>query len=210
MRRWRETARTTRAPCSTSARAGAKCYRGSSPGATRAWSRPRSGTSTRRWRPHGSGRSARASSAPDSLRLPFVASSFDLVLDRHEALEPREVARVLAPGGTVITQQCGPDDWPELGRFLPKTVFPDHFNGYQQGFAAAGLTVEDARWHEDRVAFETLGDLVYLLLVAPWSFPEFDPGRDIDALLALEDALGIDDGIVMTELRYLIVASKPG
>ncbi len=109
----------------------------------------------------------------------------------------------------MITQQCGPDDWPELGRFLPKTVFPDHFNGYRQGFAAAGLTVEDARWHEERVAFETLGDLVYMLLVAPWFVEDFDPRRDIDALLALADALGTDDGIVVTESRYLIVASKP-
>jgi SAM-dependent methyltransferase len=134
----------------------------------------------------------------DSLRLPFVASSFDLVLDRHEALEPAEVARVLARGGTVTTQQCGLDDWRELGRFLPKTVFPDHFNGYQQGFAAAGLTVEDARWHEERVAFETIGDLVYMLLVAPWFVEDFDPRRDIDALLALADALGTDDGIVVT------------
>lgn len=145
----------------------------------------------------------------DSTRLPFLASMFDLVLDRHEALGPDEVARVLAPGGTVITQQCGPDDWPELARFLHKVKFDDHFDGYQRGFAAAGLTIDDARWHEGRVAFATLGDLVYMLLVAPWSFPDFDPRRDIDALLALEDALGTPGGgIVATEMRYLIVASK--
>jgi SAM-dependent methyltransferase len=144
----------------------------------------------------------------DSMRLPFVASRFDLVLDRHEALGPDEVARVLVPGGTVITQQCGPDDWPELARFLHKVKFDDHFNIYQRGFAAAGLAIDEARWHEGRVAFEALGDLVYMLLVAPWSFPDFDPRRDIDALLALEDALGTPDGIVVTEMRYLIVASK--
>ena len=33
----------------------------------------------------------------DSLRLPFADSCVDLVLDRHEALEPAEVARVLRP-----------------------------------------------------------------------------------------------------------------
>ena len=59
----------------------------------------------------------------DSLRLPLRNCAFDLVLDRHEALDPAEVARVLRAGGRVITQQVGPDNWPELRRFFPhKTV----------------------------------------------------------------------------------------
>lgn len=145
----------------------------------------------------------------DSLRLPFVSESFDLVLDRHEALTPADAARVVAPGGTIITQQCGPDDWPELGPFLEKVKFEDHFAAYQQGFAEAGLTVSDALWHERRVVFATLGDLVYMILVAPWSFPHFDPAVDIDALLAIEDALGTPSGIAVTEIRYLLVAHKP-
>ena len=146
----------------------------------------------------------------DSLRLPFADGAFDLVLDRHEALAPSDVARVLAPGGTVITQQVGNDNWPEFSQFMETTVFPDHFNIYQRGFAAAGLTIEDARWHEERVAFGSLGDMVYMLLVSPWSYPAFDTARDIDKLLALEDALGTADGIVAKEMHYIIVARKPG
>ena len=70
----------------------------------------------------------------DSLRLPLRAATFDLIIDRHEALEPAETARVLAPGGTIITQQCGNDDWPELLRFFPrKTRFDDHFNRLPAG-----------------------------------------------------------------------------
>lgn len=147
----------------------------------------------------------------DSLHLPFASASFDLVLDRHEALEPAEVARVLARGGRVFTQQVGPDNWPELRRFFPrKTEFGDHFNAYQRGFAAGGLVVDDAGWHEERVAFAELGDIVYMLLVAPWEIPHFDPVADLDALIALEDALGEDDGIVLAETRYIIVAHRPG
>ncbi|MBI5287343.1 MAG: methyltransferase domain-containing protein [Chloroflexi bacterium] len=145
----------------------------------------------------------------DSLRLPFAAEAFDLVLDRHEALEPAEVARVLGAGGRVVTQQCGPHDWPELSRYLPTTAFPDHYRAYQEGFRAAGLLVEDARWHEERIAFATLGDLVYILLLMPWDLPEFDPVASIEALMTLEEELGTDDGIVVTEIRYLIVARRP-
>lgn len=145
----------------------------------------------------------------DSLRLPFRDAAFDLVLDRHEALSPADVARALAPGGTVVTQQVGNESWPEFGRFVETVAFPDHFNIYQREFAAAGLVIEDARWHEERVAFGSLGDVVYMLLVSPHSYPGLDAERDIDRLLALEDALRTPDGIVVTEMHYIIIARKP-
>ena len=43
-----------------------------------------------------------------SLCLPFREGTFDLVLSRHEALDPGEAARVLRPGGRVVTQQVWP------------------------------------------------------------------------------------------------------
>lgn len=144
-----------------------------------------------------------------ALALPFRDASFDLVLDRHEELSPREVARVLAPGGRLVTQQCGPDDWAEIWRFFHEaTRFPDHYQIYQDDLRAAGLSV-GAQRHYRRVAYETLGDLAYMLLLSPWWLPDFDPRRDVDRLLALEDALGTPEGIVVTESRYLIVADKP-
>ncbi|MCC6191087.1 MAG: methyltransferase domain-containing protein [Anaerolineales bacterium] len=43
-----------------------------------------------------------------SLDLPFADAAFDLVLNRHEELDPAGVARVLRPGGRVPTQQIHP------------------------------------------------------------------------------------------------------
>lgn len=145
----------------------------------------------------------------DSLRLPFRAATFDAIIDRHEAIDPSEVVRVMAPGGVFVTQQVDSTDWQELGRYFPrKAEFGDHFVTYRQEFRDAGLAVEAQRW-SGRIAYETLGDIVYMLLVAPWEIPAFDPKRDIEALLALEDGLRTDDGIVLTMSRYLIVARKP-
>ena len=146
----------------------------------------------------------------DSTRPPFRDASFDLVLDRHEALDPAATARLLRPGGTVITQQCGSDDWRELNRFFPHgTDFGDHYRTYAEGFASAGLTIERRERHERRSAYPDLGDVVYMLLVAPWWQPSFDPEQDIDTLLALEDGLRTEDGIVLTDVRYLLIARKP-
>jgi len=47
-----------------------------------------------------------------------------------------------------------------------------------------------------------------MLLVAPWTIPEFDVERDLDALLAFESAQGTEEGLVVTECRYLLVGRK--
>ena len=55
-----------------------------------------------------------------SLRLPFQSGAFDLVLDRHEELDPDEVHRVLRRGGSLLTQQIGQNEWEELRPFFPR------------------------------------------------------------------------------------------
>lgn len=147
--------------------------------------------------------------ASAELGLPFRAAVFDLVIDRHEALDPADVARVTKPGGFVITQQVGSGNWRELQRYFPRrSDFGNHFARYQEAFRAAGFEV-DAREHEWKVAYETIGDFVFMLLVAPWEIPGFDPVREIEAVIAMEDGLRTDDGIAVTFARYLILARKP-
>jgi SAM-dependent methyltransferase len=144
-----------------------------------------------------------------SLATPLRSGSFDLVLSRHEAIDPPEVDRILAPAGTFLTQQMAPEHWPELRRFLPRqAVFADHWLGYQAWFREHGYDVE-ARRFDYRTAFGSLADLVYMLAVAPWEVPDFDVERDFAALLAIEAALTGPVGIVLSEGKYLLEARKP-
>jgi len=145
-----------------------------------------------------------------SLRLPFRDAVFDVVLNRHEELEASEVARVLALEGTILTQQVGRNQWHELRTFFPRMQdFGDLFDPYRNGFQAAGLTVVQARTHEWKAAYRGLGDIVFLLGIAPWEIPDFDPlGRDLSALLAAEEAFSTDQGIVLTESRFLLEAKE--
>ena len=146
----------------------------------------------------------------NSMRLPFRDGVFDVFLSRHEAIDPVECDRVLAPGGTFLTQQCSPRDWRELRRFFPRqTVHPEHDREYPEGFRAMGYEVSFQR-HDYKVAFGSLGDLVFMLMTAPWTIPDFDPQLEIDALMAVEAELSTADGIVLSEGRYLLEARKPG
>lgn len=144
-----------------------------------------------------------------SERTPWAAASFDLVLSRHEAIVPKEIVRILRPGGVFLTQQVAREQWQELSAFFPeRAVFPDHEVDYRQSLEDAGMAVTVER-HAWRAAYETLGEVAFMLLVAPWEVPGFDAVRDIDRLLDLEDVCGSSRGIVLTLSRYLMEAKKP-
>ena len=144
-----------------------------------------------------------------SLQPSFRDGSFDLVLSRHEEIEPAEVDRILQPGGTLLTQQVSSNHWPELRRFFPRQArFANHDIEYRAAFERIGYAVgfQAVRF---RTAFATIADLAAMLLVAPWEVPSFDLESDREALLAVERELGNDDGIVLSEGLYLLRAVKP-
>ncbi len=144
-----------------------------------------------------------------SMVLPFSEGSFGLVINRHEELSPAEVARVLTPGGLLLTQQVGLHNSHELRAFFPRMNYSDDiFARYAQELGALGFEVE-RKDHDFKVAYASLGDFVYLLCVTPWTIPGFDVERDLEALLAFEADRLTEDGIVVTECRCLITARKP-
>jgi SAM-dependent methyltransferase len=145
-----------------------------------------------------------------SLRLPFRDAAFDLVINRHEYLNCAEIARLLRPGGVVLTQQVGEHNWRELRRFFPRMASFDGLrDAYAGGFADAGLRLLLNQEHDYRVAYPSLSEVVFLLSVMPWEIPDFALDRDLDALLALEASCLTPDGLVLTESRFVLAAQKP-
>ncbi len=144
-----------------------------------------------------------------SLRLPFAGGSFDLVINRHEDLDPAEVDRVLAPGGLLVTQQVGVHNNHEIRAYFRRMDnFDDHCVRFARELAELGLDAK-CKDHDFKVAYASLGDFVYLLCVLPWEIPGFDVERDLEALLAFEADHLTEDGVVVTECRCLITARKP-
>ncbi len=123
-------------------------------------------------------------------RMPFEDGRFDLVLNRHESYDAREVHRVLAPGGVFITQQVGGDEVEELNALTGKQ--PDHpevtYARHRAALRQSGFRIIDGAEHVGHYEYDDVAALVAYLQLVPWDVPDdFGVDRYADALYSLHE-----------------------
>lgn len=144
----------------------------------------------------------------DRPALPFATETFDLVTSRHPVVTWwDEIARVLRPGGTYLSQQVGPHSVRELSELmlgpLPTGSKRDpHLAG--PAAAAAGLTVRDLREERLRTVFHDVGAVVYFLRMVIWTVPGFTVERYRNQLRALHEQIRRNGPFVAHASRFLI------
>ena len=91
--------------------------------------------------------------------MPFRDGEFELVLNRHAQFNPSEVARVLSPGGTFLTQQVhGMWLWDLQAAFDAPPSLPHNSPAkYVPNLEAAGLTMTAVEEWEGRLVFADVG-----------------------------------------------------
>jgi len=146
-----------------------------------------------------------------SSALPFRDSSFDVVLDRHEAYDAREVARALAPGGVFLTQQVdGRSHADLLGWFGTEPHWPNvTVERRAADLVREGLAIELARSWWGSISFFDVGALVYYLKAIPWEVPHFSVDRFTSELLGLQRHLDETGVLRFDEGLFVIRAHKP-
>ncbi|WP_306204268.1 methyltransferase domain-containing protein [Actinoplanes sp. RD1] len=146
--------------------------------------------------------------------LPFRAGSFDLVVSRHPEHTPwDEVARVLRPGGTFLSQQIGAGTNRELSEAVLGPLPPPDRNSPGQLRAAAeaaGLRVLQARPARLRVEFFDVAAVAYFLRKVVWTVPGFSIERHRPQLRAIHERIQAEGSFVSHSTRVLIEAVKPG
>ena len=149
----------------------------------------------------------------DHAPLPFPDRSFDLVASRHPTvLDWTEVARVLRPGGTLLSQQVGPGSVRELTDFMmgPQPVGDGRSPARAVAAArAAGLIVVDLREESLPTVFQDVAAVVVYLRKVIWIVPGFTVEAYRDRLADLHERIRIDGPFVAHAQRFLIEARKP-
>jgi SAM-dependent methyltransferase len=146
--------------------------------------------------------------------LPFPPDSFDLVVSRHPNVTLwSEIARILKPGGSYLSQQVGPGSNRELAEFLagPRAINNDRLPATAAARArAAGLIVDDLRSEALRSTFADIGAVIYFLRKVIWTVPDFSVARYRQRLQDLHDHICRNGPFEAHVQRFLIQAHKPG
>ncbi|MEL6985474.1 MAG: SAM-dependent methyltransferase [Actinomycetota bacterium] len=146
-------------------------------------------------------------------RLPLRTESVELVINRHDAYSPAEVARVLTRGGVFITQQVGGRDEAELLDWFDRPI-PDGAV-WSLGYAtrqleAAGMRVTDGAEADLAASFADVGALAYYLQAVPWQVPDFDIAKDRHHLARLHTTIeNTGRPLQVTSHRFWLKATKP-
>jgi SAM-dependent methyltransferase len=142
--------------------------------------------------------------------MPFADGEFDLVLNRHAGFNAGEVARVLAPGGTFLTQQIhGLWAYDLLAAFGAKPQWPEAtLEKYVPQLTAAGLTIVNTQEWSGRIAFTDVGAIVYYLQAVPWLVPGFSVETHVTYLLTLQRRLESGNGLAFVARKYLLEARQ--
>lgn len=146
----------------------------------------------------------------DDSPMPFTDGEFDLVLNRHSGFNAKDVARILAPDGTFLTQQVhGLWAYDLLAVFDAKPQWPDATLGkYVPQLKAAGLTIADTQEWSGQLSFTDVGAIVYYLKAVPWLVPGFSVETHSKNLLTLQSRLESGESLAFVARKYLIEAHK--
>ena len=144
----------------------------------------------------------------DEPPLPFPDATFDLVINRHGSFPAGEIARVLRPGGTFLTQQVGGGNLAAVNELLGAPPYPYAHWTLEAAVAAlrsAGLVVPRAEEAFPGVTFTDVGALVFQLRAVEWQVPGFTVAAYRDALRRLHERMPV----TVAGHRFLIEAARP-
>ena len=148
----------------------------------------------------------------DDSVLPFADSSFDIVINRHEAYDVGEVNRILKNEGYFITQQVGGRNDEDLAEKLindGESIHPDHdLKNNVKSFKDNGFDILKSEESFSPIRFYDTGALVYFAKIIEWEFPGFSVDAYFDNLCKIEEEINETGYIEGTEHRFIIAAKK--
>lgn len=145
--------------------------------------------------------------------LPFEDESMDIVINRHESYDIKEVYRILKLGGVFITQQVGGSNNVDFSnRLCPlsKRLVDDNnsLEVQTRDFINTGLKVISEDECFPTLKFLDTGGLVYFAKIIEWEFIDFSVDSCFEQLLEINKEIEEKGFVASQEHRFIIVARK--
>lgn len=147
----------------------------------------------------------------DDATLPIADNSFDIVINRHESYDLREVSRVLKPDGMFITQQVGGENCITLKNCINLKFSPHQSFSLKTElpkFEDCNFSVKYSNECFPELKFFDVGAIVFFAKIIKWSFPGFSVKRNFYRLCSLQDQIVRNGFVSDLEHRFIIVAQN--
>lgn len=139
-------------------------------------------------------------------------NEFDIIINRHESYNEKELYRILKPNGLFITQQVGAYNNKELATFFDE----NHTDQFPQ--MTLSLSIDRLKNNKfdiiysneyyPTIKFYDLGAIAYFAKIIKWEFINFNVTDNIDKFIVLQKKLKINGYISSKEHRFIIIAQK--
>lgn len=144
--------------------------------------------------------------------LPYPNDHFHMVIDRHGDFNPKEIYRVLKPGGIFVMQQVGAENDRELVELLCGNVAKPFTQQYadkaEETFLDAGFSILRKEECFRPIRFFDIGALTWFAHVIPWEFPDFSVDTHLEKLISAQRIVEQTGCIEGRTHRFLLVAQK--
>ncbi|SKC89321.1 methyltransferase domain-containing protein [Maledivibacter halophilus] len=148
----------------------------------------------------------------DDKKLPFDDNTFNMVINRHEDYDAKEVRRILKNNGIFITQQVGGKNNEKLSRFLIhdfKSECHDfELNKEVNRFKNLDFSILYENEYFPYLKFFDVGAIVYFANIIEWEFPNFSVEKCFDKLCELESKIKTNGYVESIEHRFIIAAKN--
>ena len=148
----------------------------------------------------------------DDTKLPFKANSFDIIINRHEFFDVKEIERILKPDGVFITQQVGGKNNEVLSRALIKDFKPlfskNTLNNRLMELKNNHFEILHSEECFPYLRFKDVGAIVYFAKIIEWEFPNFSVENCFKELRKLNEEIKDNGYIESIEHRFIIACKK--
>lgn len=144
--------------------------------------------------------------------LPFAEATFDLVMNRHESYDARELYRILKPGARFVTQQVGDQHNARLNAVIEGRKPDSHWNlsGEIEQLKRSGFEIVDGQEAFPELRFHDIGAVVFYLKVVSWQIADFSVEKYREQLLEIHRMIERDGYFAVPTHYFLIEVVKPG
>ena len=147
----------------------------------------------------------------DDANLPFADETFNLVINRHESYDAKEIYRIMKPGGRFITQQVGRYNDVDINEVVTGIRPDEGVWSVADGaadFANAGFKIVRTEEAFPITTYYDIAAIVFYLTVIKWAIDDFAVHKYITHLAGLHNQMEQGEPVKVKAHRYFIEAQK--